>query len=567
MNDFNQPNSSKNTFPQSLPVVYKKAADALEAFIKNKKPLETSLNLFKKHPKIAYDLAKTALKYAPIIDYLIEELDILAFYEEEFKKETIVQILIADLLWGSQILMSDSKEVSIVKSLEQNIRETFLEAVNANHSFISPPLPCSLPVYVRVNTLVKSIDEGIQQFQDEGWKFLPFCDSYSNHLIQLSRIKKLEFMRDFHVPEVLVFPPGTNFREHPAFLIGTYLIQEKGSCLSSYLLNPKPGSLVLDACAGFGLQTNHIANILGNHGKIIALENHPERFEKLCDLVELSSVHCVDIFDDDIYDIHFGPEANDIKYILINPNCTYSGIFARLGNTEPEVRFRYQHSLRRILRRILHCFPQVKRVVYTVCSVYPEEGEMLVDEALGNLQGSYVLMNAKEMLWHEWNTPCIPGYICSNNCLRLSPGNDGCQGYFIAVFERVPAVPVPIYQEIPEPIIRPNINAYKRIEREIEKEFDMINFVNHQPARSNGKMPKQKLKRTHDQASGIPSLMSIPVHHFPNSNHNRFAHQHRPNLPFPPKRFNPNFVPPLVPHGQNHRINPFFNKKRKKPKQ
>lgn len=84
-----------------------------------------------------------------------------------------------------------------------------------------------LPVYVRVNTLNNTLEHIILQFQKEGWHLLPFCKTYAEHVIKVANIGQEEFMRDFHIPEVLIFPPGTNFRNHFGLYLGNFFIQDK----------------------------------------------------------------------------------------------------------------------------------------------------------------------------------------------------------------------------------------------------------------------------------------------------------------------------------------------------
>ena len=136
----------------------------------------------------------------------------------------------------------------------------------------------------------------------------------------------------------------------------------------------------------------------------------------------------------------------DVKYILIDPTCTNSGIFLDKSKTPQKARIqRYQFALSMMLRHTLQHFPNVKRVVYTTCSLFPEECEIIVDDALKEVGDSYTLVDIRELLWNEWESLGLPEHMCGNKCLRIVPKVDLCYGYFIAVFERNYEVPVPPY--------------------------------------------------------------------------------------------------------------------------
>lgn len=84
------------------------------------------------------------------------------------------------------------------------------------------------PRYVRVNTLKTSVNEAVELFEDEGWVLAaPTKKRYTNFLEQLSNLEGSNFLRDFHVPELLIFPSGTEFYNHPGYKKGAIILQDK----------------------------------------------------------------------------------------------------------------------------------------------------------------------------------------------------------------------------------------------------------------------------------------------------------------------------------------------------
>jgi 16S rRNA (cytosine967-C5)-methyltransferase len=64
-----------------------------------------------------------------------------------------------------------------------------------------------------------------------------------------------------------------------SFIQGLFAVQDEASQLVSYLLNPQPSERVLDTCAAPGGKTTHIAQLMNDNGKIVALEKDPERIQ------------------------------------------------------------------------------------------------------------------------------------------------------------------------------------------------------------------------------------------------------------------------------------------------
>ena len=83
------------------------------------------------------------------------------------------------------------------------------------------------PTYVRVNTLSISIENCRSTFFKEGWNLLPQCKSYSDHLQMIANLRGKNFINDYHISELLVFPPETIFYDHPGYLTGNFLLQDK----------------------------------------------------------------------------------------------------------------------------------------------------------------------------------------------------------------------------------------------------------------------------------------------------------------------------------------------------
>jgi len=76
---------------------------------------------------------------------------------------------------------------------------------------------------------------------------------------------------------IYFFKPKLPIPKIKAFKNGWFQVQDEAAQLVTYLLNPQPGETILDACAGLGGKTGHIAQMMRNKGKIIAMDKNNEK--------------------------------------------------------------------------------------------------------------------------------------------------------------------------------------------------------------------------------------------------------------------------------------------------
>ncbi len=77
--------------------------------------------------------------------------------------------------------------------------------------------------------------------------------------------------------------------------------------------------------------------------------------------------------------------------------------------------------------------PRLKRVVYSTCSMFEIENEMVIDEVLQVVGNNFQLVDALP----EWKHRGRKDYVFGHKCLRANPEKDLTNGFFVAVFERI----------------------------------------------------------------------------------------------------------------------------------
>jgi 16S rRNA (cytosine967-C5)-methyltransferase len=169
-----------------------------------------------------------------------------------------------------------------------------------------------------------------------------------------------------------------------AFRKGWISIQDEASQAVPLLLGARPGERVLDLCAAPGGKTALLARAVGDGGLVIAGDRHAHRLRAMREQIErlgLTRVVAVEL--DAEKPLPFGPV---FQRILVDVPCSGTGTLAR----HPEIRWRLQreqlkelHGLQvALLKNAIELLAPGGRLVYSTCSMEPEENEDVVAEAL-----------------------------------------------------------------------------------------------------------------------------------------------------------------------------------------
>lgn len=155
------------------------------------------------------------------------------------------------------------------------------------------------------------------------------------------------------------------------------LIQDLGSQLIGYFAAPQRGDRILDACAGLGGKTLHLASLAGSTAKITALDPQQSKLDRLQDTLQGTSFEeAVHIIPGQLQDL--SKDIDDLDLVLVDAPCTGLGVIRR----HPETRWRRKprdiRDLKKIQRQLLddaaHRVRPGGTLVYSVCTFTDEEG-------------------------------------------------------------------------------------------------------------------------------------------------------------------------------------------------
>jgi 16S rRNA (cytosine967-C5)-methyltransferase len=220
---------------------------------------------------------------------------------------------------------------------------------------------------------------------------------------------------------------------------GWVAIQDEASQAVAHLVATDPGNRVLDLCAAPGGKTLLLSRAAGAQGHVVAADLHENRVRAMQERFELAGVRNVEtIVLDGAQPLSF---ERPFDRILVDVPCSGTGTLAR----HPEIRWKLHaedlgdlHDRQaRLLRNALPLLSTRGRLVYSTCSLEPEENELVVLEVLGALGDTFQVSDPRiaiESLLQE--SVRIDTVIYPDGFFRTFPAEHGTDGFFAAVIER-----------------------------------------------------------------------------------------------------------------------------------
>ncbi len=221
------------------------------------------------------------------------------------------------------------------------------------------------PLVLRVNTKLLPREGFIQELEKSGIAAQP----------------------GIYCPEAVVLPDYRgDIAGLPGYGRGTFMVQDEGAQLISLLLGPFGPGKYLDACAGLGGKTVHLAQLIPEDSQVVAIEPNPLRFKLLqenanrmglADRISCRQTGLADFL-----------EKTDENFaaILVDAPCSGLGVIRRhpdiRWNRSPDDLQRYQAVQLTLLSQAAALLAPGGVLVYATCSIEPEENEEVVAQFL-----------------------------------------------------------------------------------------------------------------------------------------------------------------------------------------
>ncbi|MDF2456627.1 MAG: methyltransferase [Cytophagaceae bacterium] len=249
-------------------------------------------------------------------------------------------------------------------------------------------------VFLRVNTLKVNSNKLVALLADEG--------------IHAETVKPL--------PYTLRLLKRQNVFRSAYFRLGYFEVQDWSSQQVVPLLNPEPGMRVIDACAGAGGKTLHMAALMKNKGKIIAMDTEAWKLKILMERANRAGITIIEprVIESTktikrLYD--------SADCLLTDVPCSGLGVIRRNPDTKWKLTDEAIERTRAIQQEILQNYNQVVKkggtFVYATCSILPSENENQVNAFIDQNE-SYDLINTR----------------------TIYPSESGADGFFMALMKQ-----------------------------------------------------------------------------------------------------------------------------------
>ncbi|MGH1384223.1 RsmB/NOP family class I SAM-dependent RNA methyltransferase [Kordia sp.] len=204
-------------------------------------------------------------------------------------------------------------------------------------------------------------------------------------------------------PVALRLKERANIFRNEAFKNGFFEVQDANSQLVSEFLDVKPGMKVVDACAGAGGKSLHLAALMENKGNLISLDIYEGKLRELKRRARRNGAHNIETrvitstkVIKKLYD--------KADRVLIDAPCSGLGVLRRNPDAkwkiQPEFLEKVKNTQQDILQRYSRMVKSGGKLVYATCSILPSENQEQVEKFLASNE-DFTLVEDKKLLASE----------------------------------------------------------------------------------------------------------------------------------------------------------------------
>ncbi|MDP3149679.1 MAG: RsmB/NOP family class I SAM-dependent RNA methyltransferase [Ignavibacteria bacterium] len=254
------------------------------------------------------------------------------------------------------------------------------------------------PVILRTNTLKISREALQRKFLEIGIQTFP-----------------LDFTND-----ALLVEQRQNLFQTPYFKEGYFELQDASSQLVANYLDVKPGMRVIDACAGAGGKSLHIAALMQNKGKVLALDTEEWKLNELKKRANRNGINIIETRTISSSKV-IKRLADSANRVLLDVPCSGLGVLRRNPDAKWKLTNERIEELKLLQQKILESYSSMVKpngkIVYSTCSILPSENEGQIERFFSSE------MNRQKFKLIEER--------------KISPATDGFDGFYISVLQRL----------------------------------------------------------------------------------------------------------------------------------
>ncbi|MBF0227787.1 MAG: 16S rRNA (cytosine(967)-C(5))-methyltransferase RsmB [Desulfobacterales bacterium] len=196
------------------------------------------------------------------------------------------------------------------------------------------------------------------------------------------------FLTEYAPYGISFFSPNQPIFELDEYKNGFFQVQDEASQIVTMVLDPKPYETVLDTCAGLGGKTGHIAQLMENKGRILAIDNDKRKLDELEFQMKRLGINIVETRVHDMMKPLNPDFFQKFDKVLVDAPCSASGVLRR----NPDIKWslseidlcRSRDIQNIVIKNASKTVKNTGKLVYSVCSTEVEENEEVITYFLDN---------------------------------------------------------------------------------------------------------------------------------------------------------------------------------------
>lgn len=219
-------------------------------------------------------------------------------------------------------------------------------------------------------------------------------------------------------PDALKLRERTNVFTTDAFQNGLFEVQDASSQRVAQMLDAKPGMRIIDACAGAGGKSLHIATMMENKGQVIAMDIYGNKLNELKRRARRNDIFNIETRMIDSTKV-IKKLIEKADKVLIDAPCSGLGVLKRNPDAKWKLQPEFMDSIRETQKELLDSYSRMVKpggeLVYATCSILPSENQNQIQEFLKREAGKDFSMVKEEI---------------------ILPSKSGFDGFYISLLQR-----------------------------------------------------------------------------------------------------------------------------------
>ncbi|MFH1409558.1 MAG: NOL1/NOP2/sun family putative RNA methylase [Nanoarchaeota archaeon] len=218
--------------------------------------------------------------------------------------------------------------------------------------------------------------------------------------------------------------------------LGYIYVQEAASMIPPIVLDPQPGEINLDMCAAPGSKATQIAQYMNNEGTLLMNDYTGLRLKSLGMNVQRCGVMGAVITRQ--YGHQFSRLGMQFDRILVDAPCSGTGTIRKSFKTlkiwNPTMIRRLAATQKKLVLSAFDCLKEGGTLVYSTCSLEPEEDEGVVDHILSERKDAKIQPITLDIKRSPPVTSFEKYHYSDEvkHCLRIWPQDNDTEGFFVA---------------------------------------------------------------------------------------------------------------------------------------